>query len=70
MMFVVLVNRKKLPPLIDMMPELIKKFPHEKFSIHGSEDKDYHLQIDGDGDERLPRKFAESFLKTWKPTLA
>lgn len=69
MMFVILVNKQKLPPLTDMMPEIIKKFPHDKFSIHGSEEKGYHMQIDGLGDERLPRKFAESFLKTWKPSL-
>jgi hypothetical protein len=69
-MYIVLVNKQKLSPLKDLMPQMMKNFPDDRFSIHGSEEKGYQFQLDGAGDEMRPRKFAESFLKTWKPSLA
>ena len=66
-MYVVLVKHKSREPLSDCIPELKLKFPEEVFSVFGSDEKGYQLRIEGMGDEVLPRKFAETFLKTWKP---
>lgn len=62
-MYVVLLNNKTLSPFTDLLPELQKNFPGEVFSINGSEEKGYKIQIHGLGDETHPRKFAESFVK-------
>lgn len=66
-MYVVLVKNKLREPLSDTIPELIKEFPQEVFSISGSEEGGYQLRIEGKGDEKAPRAFAEKYLKTWKP---
>lgn len=66
-MYVVLVTSKMLAPFTDLMPLLFSTFSNEKFSIWGSEDKGYQLRIEGAGCEKEPRKFAELFLKKWKP---
>lgn len=68
-MYVVLVSKIKLPILTDLVPEIRKTFPSDGFSIHGSDDKGYSLHLDGVGDEREPRTFAEAFIKSWKPSL-
>ena len=77
-MYLVLVYSKLKEPLSDLMPTLTIMFPHEMFSIHGSDEKGYKLHIEkgsklhaaGHGDEKPPRAFAEKFLKKWiaKPT--
>lgn len=66
-MYVVLVNHALREAMSDTMHALIDKFPLEKFSIDGSEEKGYKLKIMGSGDEKPPRAFAKVFLKTWKP---
>jgi hypothetical protein len=66
-MYVVLTEHKSREAMGDLMAELAKHFPADKFSIEGSEDKGYQCRIIGLGDERSPRKFATVFLKTWKP---
>jgi hypothetical protein len=66
-MYIVLVNWKTLPALQDLMPEMNKTFTSDKFSIWGSEDKGYQFRLDGAGCEKEPRKFAELYLKKWKP---
>lgn len=66
-MYVVLINSKLLAPLTDLMPVINKEFVEERFSIWGTEDKGYQFRIEGAGDEKLPRIFAEKFVKTWKP---
>lgn len=66
-MYIVLVTSKKLPMFNDLLPELRKKFPSDQFSIHGSEDKGYQMRIEGVGDEKAPRAYAEGFIKKWKP---
>lgn len=65
--YCVLVCHKLKEPLSDAIPELNKEFPNEVFTITGSEEKGYKLRIEGAGDEKPPRKFVESFLKTWVP---
>ncbi len=67
-MYVVLITSKLLAPFTDLMPVINKEFAAEKFSIWGSEDKGYQFRIEGVGDEKLPRKFAQAFVKTWKPS--
>lgn len=66
-MYVILLNHPNLPALHDLLPELKLSYPCESFSINGSEDRGYSIQINGIGDERGPRNFAYSFLKKWKP---
>lgn len=67
MTYVVVVNHKSHEAMLDLVAVLIKQFPKERFSIHGTEEKVYKLHIEGVGDEREPRKVAEKFFKTWKP---
>jgi len=66
-MYIVLIDHKSHEAISDLMAALVKQYPAEKFSIYGSEEKGYQCRIEGVGDERAPRKFAISFLKTWKP---
>jgi hypothetical protein len=66
-MYVVLTQHKLHDAMSDLMAELVRQFPAEKFSVFGSEEKGYQCRIEGVGDERAPRKFAITFLKTWKP---
>lgn len=62
-MYLVLLHHKSLLNLQALLPELMSVFASDTFKIDGSEDKGYQLQIHGTGDEREPRKFAESYLK-------
>lgn len=66
-MYVVLVNHKSREAMTDLMAELIKKFPNERFTVEGSEEQGYKFRIEGAGDEKPPRAVAKVFLKTWKP---
>jgi hypothetical protein len=66
-MYVVLVTHKSREAMSDLMAAILIQFPAEKFSVFGSEDKGYQFRIEGVGDEKAPRVFALSFLKTWKP---
>lgn len=68
-MHLVLTKHKTLPAMTDLLSALYKEFPTDNFSVEGSEDKGYNALIIGAGDERPPRKFAEKFLKNWKPKL-
>lgn len=67
MMYIVLVTSKKLQIFNDLIVEIRKKFPNDQFAIDGSEDRGYQLRLLGAGDEKEPRKFAEAFMKKWKP---
>jgi hypothetical protein len=67
-MYVVLVYHKLRSAMLDLMASMVKQFPNEKFSIYGSEAAGYQFRINGMGDERQPRKYAEVFLKKWKPS--
>ena len=53
--------------MTDLMAELIKRFPAERFTVEGSEEQGYKFRIEGTGDEKAPRAVAKVFLKTWKP---
>jgi hypothetical protein len=66
-MYVVVVTHKKIAALNDLMAVIMPMFPHDKFLIVGSEEKGYQFRVLGHGDEKAPRKFAEPFLKKWKP---
>ena len=66
-MYVVLTNHKSREAMGDLMAALVKQYPTDKFSVEGSEEKGYQCRINGVGDEREPRKFSITFLKTWKP---
>ena len=66
-MYVVLVDHKSKEAMTDLMLELRSKFPLERFTIEGSEEKGYQFRIEGLGDELAPRKIAQDFLKKWKP---
>lgn len=67
MMYIVIVAHKIREALSDCIPELVKAFPNEPFTIEGSEEKGYQLRLNGSGDEKAPRVMAEKFLKTRKP---
>lgn len=67
-MYVVVVTHKKIAALNDLMAVIIQTFPHDKFTIVGSEEKGYQFRVLGSGDEKGPRKLAEPFLKKWKPS--
>lgn len=67
-MYVVIVEHKILAALTDLLVEVRRIFPNDQFYIDGSEDKGYKLKVDGNGDEKAPRKLAEPFLKKWKPS--
>ncbi len=66
-MYVVLITNKSREPFSDIMPELKREFPTEVFSVYGSEERGYQLRIEGVGDEKAPRAFAKTYMKTWKP---
>jgi hypothetical protein len=67
-MYVVVSTSKRLAPLNDLMEVINSLFPNDTFTIVGSEDKGYQFRVLGSGDEKAPRKIAETFLKKWKPT--
>lgn len=66
-MYVVLVLHKSKEAMSDLMVHLKPQFPLEIFTFEGSEEKGYKFRIEGEGDEKAPRKIAEKYLKTWKP---
>ena len=66
-MYVVLVKHKAKEAMSDLLAHLKPQFPLEAFTFEGSEEQGYKFRIEGEGDERAPRKIAEKYLKTWKP---
>jgi hypothetical protein len=68
-MYVVLVDHKSREAMTDLMAAILIQFPHERFSISGSDDRGFQFRIEGLGDEKLPRAFAKIFLKNWKAKL-
>jgi len=66
-MYIVLVTHKSKEAMSDLAAHLLPQFPNEVFTIEGSEEQGYKFRIEGQSDERSPRKIAEKYLKTWKP---
>lgn len=68
-MYVVVIDHRSKEAMADLLKALTTKFPGERFTVEGSEEKGYKLRIEGAGDEKPPRAFAKVFLKTWKPNM-
>ena len=67
-MYVVIVYSKTHEPLSDLMPVIGPKFPDDRFYIFEGGGR-FQLRLEGTGDERAPRTFAKTFLKSWQPKM-
>jgi hypothetical protein len=66
-MYVVVEQHKSKAAISDLIAHLAIIFPNERFSLFGSDDTVFQCRIEGIGDEKMPRAYAQIFLKKWVP---